>query len=76
MKLQPEAFKTAAQAAGRIIEKVSHGESAFVDAATKKKRLSICDSCDYRDGVQCSKCLCLIRAKILFSTESCPEALW
>jgi hypothetical protein len=51
-------------------------EDPRVDKSTKEKRLSICQDCRYREGIQCSRCECLIRLKTMLKTETCPEGKW
>jgi hypothetical protein len=76
MKVTKTSVKTAAKAALRVAGQLAKMKSVLVPEATKQKRLSICEACGYRDGMQCSKCLCLIRAKTMLSTETCPDGKW
>lgn len=49
---------------------------------TKENRKQICDSCEYKKEefktlIQiCSKCGCVIEAKIRISSQSCPINKW
>lgn len=48
---------------------------------TYHKRIGICNSCEYVKKVLncldvCSKCSCVIEAKIRLASASCPENKW
>jgi hypothetical protein len=65
------------KAAKRYMDHLLGGGDKIVDAATKQKRMSLCEGCEYRVGVQCFKCdYCLIRAKTLLPSEFCPVGKW
>lgn len=44
--------------------------------AAKADRIRICRACTFFDGHRCSQCGCLIIAKALLATSSCPLGKW
>jgi len=76
MKLTGVGVRNAVAAAVRVAYTAIKGDQLLVDPATKKKRFSICEGCEYRDGIQCSICECLVRAKTMLTTETCPKGKW
>lgn len=76
MKISATGIHNAAEALGRVAKAAVKGDEVLVDKATKQKRLSICEGCSYLDGMQCSLCECLVRAKVLLATEQCPKGNW
>ena len=47
-----------------------------VKPSVYKKRLKICDACEYREGKRCGICGCMLHAKAKWKTENCPKKLW
>lgn len=76
MKITKTGISNFAGAVGRVAERAAAGESLLVDSSTKKKRLSLCQSCEYLDGMQCAVCECLVRAKTMLASETCPKNKW
>jgi hypothetical protein len=76
MKVTPKGVKNFAEAVGRKAGRIAVGERLFSDVSTQNKRLSICAGCEYKEGVQCSVCECIVRAKVLFDDETCPMKKW
>lgn len=76
MKITSKGVKNFAAAVTRIANKTIHGESVLIDIPTRKKRMSICEACEYLVEMQCSRCECLVRAKTMLRTEKCPEGKW
>jgi hypothetical protein len=76
MKVTPHGVGNFAKAAGRVAAKLAKMQSVLVDETTKNKRLSICQQCEYLENLQCTECECLVRAKAMLSTESCPKNKW
>lgn len=46
-------------------------DKTVVDERTKK-----CDACPFKKGLFCSKCGCLLSAKILYIHSKCPIGEW
>lgn len=76
MKITSKGIKNFAGAVKRVSERVIHHEVVLVDLSTKKKRLSVCDKCEYRVDMQCSVCECFLLAKAMLASESCPKEKW
>jgi hypothetical protein len=41
-----------------------------------KQRLSLCNSCDYREDKKCGVCGCSIKLKTKWTSETCPKNKW
>ena len=52
------------------------GKSAIVTPEIFKKRIEICEKCQYFDDRQCVKCTCFMDAKAWLTTAYCPERKW
>lgn len=76
MKITPKGVINFLGATGRIAEAAIDGDQILVDSDTKNKRLEICKSCTHNVENQCEVCECLIRAKALLATETCPKGKW
>ncbi len=76
MKITEQGLANAAVAAERAIRAVANGEQVLADPATREKRMSTCQACEYRSGPQCTVCECLVRLKSMMLTETCPKDLW
>ena len=50
--------------------------SKYVRNTVKRKRINICDKCEFRKNRQCSLCGCFYRQKAKLSTEDCPKQFW
>jgi len=51
----------------------------FDDKATrelKRKRLEVCNTCEFKRGSTCGKCGCILVLKTRIKTETCPEGKW
>lgn len=59
---------------------VNYAKSGFENATKKKykKRLSICDVCEFLDRKQsrCNSCGCIVVVKAKWEVEKCPEDKW
>ena len=40
------------------------------------KRREICDGCEFKMGLNCTKCGCFIKAKTRVATVACPVGKW
>ena len=40
------------------------------------KRRAICDDCEFKMGLNCTKCGCFIKAKTRVATVGCPVGKW
>jgi hypothetical protein len=76
MKITGTGVKNFAGAVGRVADRALRNEVLLVDTSTKKKRLSVCNECEYRSGMQCSVCECFLLAKTMLASESCPKEKW
>ncbi len=76
MEITTKGIKNFAGAVGRAAARAARREVLLVDSSTKKKRLSVCDQCEYRSDMQCSVCECFILAKTMLASESCPKGKW
>ncbi len=76
MKLTKEGIKNAAAAVGRVVVAAARNDGLLVDQLTKQKRLDLCMTCDNNVAMQCQLCECLVRAKTMLATESCPDNKW
>lgn len=47
-----------------------------MDVQTVNSRASICDKCEFKKFIICSKCGCVISAKIRLQESKCPEGKW
>lgn len=47
-----------------------------MDAQMVKQRASICDKCEHKRFIMCSKCGCIINTKIILKNSKCPEGKW
>jgi len=41
-----------------------------------KERLKICSTCEYRVGLICGSCGCVLKAKARLPEEICPYSKW
>ena len=48
----------------------------FKPSEMGKKRLSICQPCNYRKGFLCGECGCVLVAKVEVEEEECPALKW
>jgi hypothetical protein len=48
----------------------------LVSPEIQKKRLDICDSCEYRGKKTCKFCSCNLSLKTLFATSACGQGSW
>lgn len=46
------------------------------DASTVSKRLLVCEHCEHKSGIRCTKCGCFIRLKAALATSRCPIGKW
>ena len=72
---KPNLLDKAAKLGGAIYNHVAGG----MTTASKEladKRLEICNQCEFRAGVDCGKCGCMLDAKIWFNEEECPVGKW
>ena len=76
MKITKTGVANFVGATGRIAGAALAGDQILVDSDTKHKRLDICKTCTHNVGNQCQVCECLIRAKIMLTTETCPKGKW
>ena len=53
-------------------------EDLFVSDEVLKKRITICQSCEYYDSKQhrCKECGCFLELKAKVGLESCPIGAW
>lgn len=52
------------------------GSVEFVDQETYKKRINICNICDYNNYRTCTKCGCLVDLKTKLTKACCPMGKW
>lgn len=77
MKVTRLGINNAIAAAGRTVGAVVKGEEIIVDQATRDHRRSVCNApCEFKAGLQCSKCECVISLKTMMAHESCPMGFW
>jgi hypothetical protein len=48
----------------------------FADKETVEHRLNICDACEHKVLLVCSKCGCICAAKARKKNSSCPIGKW
>ena len=60
----------------RKVWRLVRGKDLFVDEKEKIGRLAVCEACKLYTGFQCESCGCLVRLKIQFVDETCPERKW
>jgi len=76
MKITTQGVSNFVGAAGRIAKAAIKGDQMLVDSLIKNKRLDICKTCEHNAGNQCDICECLIIAKTILATETCPKGKW
>lgn len=54
---------------------VATGE-VLANASITKTRIEVCDVCEHKTGVRCSKCGCFISLKTAVATANCPIGKW
>ncbi|MCK9587819.1 MAG: hypothetical protein M0Q93_00485 [Terrimicrobiaceae bacterium] len=72
MKITGVAVASLAHAAVAVGKDILAGDPVLTDKTEKEKRLSICEACDYRDNIQCSKCECSIIGISMIRSKHCP----
>ncbi len=73
--LQGKMFNAAA-ATQRILKAAAAGRKVAVPREESDRRMAICATCEFYNGLTCSKCGCVMRWKARLSTEHCPIAKW
>ena len=53
-----------------------HGRPVLVDASIASQRLTICHSCPLFVRDRCSKCGCVMTAKVHLKLSKCPDGKW
>ena len=61
-----------------LVSRAVQGNRLLAPRATQLGRLEMCKGCEFFDKKQerCTKCGCFIKAKVVFSYETCPEGKW
>lgn len=52
------------------------GKPVIAPRAVQEFRRSKCRQCIHKHGFQCGLCLCALDAKIMVSSDSCPDGRW
>lgn len=60
------------KAMGRMLA----GAGATVSTDAYEARLTVCDSCERRNGKWCAECGCQLLFKAALATEDCPLKKW
>lgn len=76
MKITHVGIANATKAVARIAGEFASGEDILAPKELKEERFSICRNCEFKSGIQCSICECLIRAKTMIMSEKCPKGKW
>jgi hypothetical protein len=50
--------------------------SLLASEELRTQRTNTCDSCEHKAGLVCSKCFCIIAAKVSYRGSSCPIEKW
>ena len=66
------------EAMARVARRIMRGGRVMTSEKEQVDRLNECDKCPSFDPVarQCLECTCLIDAKSLLVTETCPKGRW
>lgn len=51
-------------------------EQPYVEEATRKARMSICEACPSRSGRRCKRCTCDITTLTRLTKGKCPQDKW
>lgn len=79
VKIRWMSIATALIAAMHVLQYVIAGRPVIAPEQVISDRERICGSCEENDkGVfpQCNACTCIIEAKVMLSSESCPRGYW
>lgn len=60
-------------------EVIAHAIKQRHIAATKEtieERIEICNACEFRQEEKCGKCGCILKYKMAFAAQTCPEKKW
>lgn len=52
------------------------GNVDFISPEVRKKRIDLCNVCDYLKLRTCTKCGCLVDLKTKLTKSSCPMGKW
>lgn len=63
-------------AAGRVTQAAASGQAITSSREEIKRRLEICEGCEFYKNGTCQKCGCVIRFKTKLATEKCPLGKW
>ena len=50
--------------------------SSVATQELKDYRMSICNTCSFKDGDVCNSCMCLLSVKLGYVNSTCPEGKW
>lgn len=43
---------------------------------SSQERMAVCNTCEFREGIACGVCGCVLTAKTKVAQEACPKNLW
>jgi hypothetical protein len=73
MILTKVAVKSLAEAVKAVGQDILHGDPVLTDKTEREKKLSICETCGYKDNLQCLLCECSILGISIIRSKHCPE---
>lgn len=76
MKFGWRMIPNAARAAYHAGAYLFAGRPVLAPRAIAAYRMKICRACEFYEGDQCGKCLCLADLKAAVASESCPVSKW
>lgn len=67
---------TVSKALAKAVWQLLLFRSPFVSARTLAIRIDTCHNCEFRAGMSCTICGCIIEAKARLKSEQCPVNEW
>ena len=68
--------KSAARSVVKNTQTIIKGNSPKISDAEQKRRLDICNKCEFLQNNRCTKCGCFLSIKTYLRAEQCPVGKW